>query len=218
VGAPVSRPEAEGARTGALSTTLAVAHRARPQGGEPRRKVTRARAALALFVIGATAGTALDAIHTHFGATAYVHPVALAMAWWTPLIFGASFVLGLGRPLLDRRPAPSWPRVGLGAAIFVLAYALTVAPLPWPVVAGLLIALFGVGWRVVDPSPVTLAIAAAGAVGGPAVESWMVAEGQIVHLHPVAFGVSGWLPALYLCAAVSLTSLAARLCATSPVS
>jgi len=56
----------------------------------------------ALFVLGAVMLSVFDMFHTHSGMTAYPHPVFLGMAWWTPLLFGAS--------------------LGFGGAIFVAGY------------------------------------------------------------------------------------------------
>jgi hypothetical protein len=131
------------------------------------------------------------------------------MAWWVPLLFGGAFGLGLLRPLLERAfgALRTPPRAGqaLGAlALFVLAYWLSVAPLDWRLVAALLAALFAVGWWTFDRSPVGLAIALAAFFCGPFVESVLVAAGTFQHLHPVVADVSGWLPSLYLNAAVAM--------------
>jgi hypothetical protein len=166
-----------------------------------------------LALLGATAGSALDAIHTHFGATAYSQPVLWRMAWWVPLIFAGAFAIGLSRPLLERllgrlRPAPTGSTTLLAFGIFIAAYWLSVAPLDWRLVAGLLSTIFVVTWTLWDRTLLGLAIAATAAIGGPLVEGDLVARGLFVHLHPVVIGVSGWLPFLYLCAAAALMTVA----------
>ena len=175
-----------------------------------------ARGAVVLALLGATLGAALDGLHTHFGKTAYAHPVVWLMAWWVPLLFAGAFTLGLARPLLERvlgaaGPMPS--RAGVAAAFgaFVLAYVVTVLPLSWPVVAAIVLVLFAVSWWLFDRSPAGLAVALVASVGGPAVESFLVGRGLFVHFQGLAFGVPGWLPCLYLVAGVALTTLAERL-------
>jgi hypothetical protein len=163
-----------------------------------------------LAALGATVGSALDAIHTHFGATAYSHPVVWGMAWWVPLVFGGAFTIGLARPLFDRGAGapPSRAAALLAFAFFTIGYWVSVAPLDWWIVALLLLAIFAVSWWLCDRTALGLGIAAAGAIGGPLVESALVARGAFAHLSPVFLGVSGWLPFLYLSAAVALTTLA----------
>jgi hypothetical protein len=175
-----------------------------------------ARGAVVLALLGATLGAALDGLHTHFGKTAYTHPVVWLMAWWVPLLFASAFTLGLARPLLERLlgaagPMPTARGTVAAFAAFVLAYVVSVAPLPWPAVAALLFVLFGVSWWLFDRSPAGLAVALAASLGGPAVESLLVARGCFVHYQVLAFGIPGWLPFLYLVAAVALTTLAKRL-------
>jgi hypothetical protein len=174
------------------------------------------RAALVLFLLGATVGVALDGIHTHFGATSYTHPVFWKAAWWVPPLFGGAFAIGILRPLLERllnrrTPTPP-PRVVLAAfACFVGAYFLTVAPLPWPAIAALLLGIFAVAWWTFDRTAIGLGICVAAAFGGPAVEAMLVSRGLFVHHQVLAFGVPGWLPFLYMVAGVALTILARAL-------
>jgi hypothetical protein len=84
----------------------------------------------------------------------------------------------------------------------------SVAPCDWRLVALVLAAIFAASWWLCDRTRLGLGIAAVGAIGGPLVESALVGRGAFVHLHPVFLGVSGWLPFLYLSAAVALTTLA----------
>lgn len=171
------------------------------------------RGFFALLLLGATVGAALDGIHTHFGATRYANPWILRMAWWVPLLFGSAFCIGLIAPLLERRrqsprARPSLAITALAVSLFVLAYFVSVAPFSWPVVTLLLVAIFGAGWWICDRSIVGLCIALAASIGGPLFELLLVQNGAFVHTQPAFFHVSGWLPALYLCAAVGLTTLA----------
>jgi hypothetical protein len=185
------------------------------------RPQTSPRWFLAFFVLlalGATLGTALDGIHTHFGATVYSHPLRFfRMAWWTPPVFGLAFTIGLARPLLDvalkrrtgvQKPPPRLLAVLNSLALFVVAYFTTVLPLPWPLVSLLLLLLYAVNFGLFDRSAIGLFIAVCAAFGGPLVEFLLVEAGTFVHVHPVFLDVSGWLPFLYLNSAVPLTLIA----------
>jgi hypothetical protein len=167
------------------------------------------RAFLTLFAVGATLGSALDAIHTHFGATAYTHPVLFRAAWWVPLLFGFAYPIGLLAPLVDRRPPRGKPIAAMGS--FVIAYWLSVLPAAWTTVAAILFVLFALSWWVLDRTVAGLVIALLAAIGGPAVESALVWAETFVHLQETAFRVPGWLPFLYLNAAVGLQCLARSL-------
>lgn len=169
------------------------------------------RGAAILFLLGATLGSGLDAIHTHCGATSYPEPIAFRMAVWTPLLFGGAFTIGLLRPLLDRsggRPRPPLRSAGLSMGLFAVAYFASVLPAPWWTVAAILGAIFVASYFLFDRSRVGLAIALGAAVGGPLVEFLLTQRGAFAHLKPTYLGLPGWLPFLYLCAAVGLTTLA----------
>jgi hypothetical protein len=185
----------------------------------PPRSLEPTRAVLPLLLLGATLGSALDAIHTHCGATEYPEPIFLRMAWWTPLLFGAAFAIGALRPWLDvilhLRPAPK-PRpfqLGVTWAAFISAYFSSVLLLPWPQVSALLTLYFVIAWLASGRDRPTLLIAIAAAFLGPAVEAILVWRQAFVHLQSTFFGVPGWLPFLYLNAAVALTTLARYLSA-----
>jgi hypothetical protein len=164
--------------------------------------------ALVLAGVGATLGSLLDAIHTHFGATAYTDPLALRAAWWVPLIFASAYATSVARPLLDKGPRPPLWKAALGMALFINAYALSVAPWPWPVRAAVIGGLFAAGFWVCDRTRAGLIVAAIAAVCGPLAEAMLVRAGTFVHHEVLALGVPGWLPFLYLTAAVGLGTLA----------
>lgn len=194
-----------------------------PSHNRPPRRSWH-RAAAFLFVLGATLGVALDAIHAHLGATVYTHPILWRLAWWTPLLFGSAFTIGLVRPLLDavaaRRggklsPPPPRSLVAVAMALFVVAYFTTVLPLAWPLVAGILGANFALGFWLCDRSRTGLGIALGAMIGGAAVESFLIACGTFSYVRPAYLGLAGWLPFLYLSAAVALTTLARRLVGAS---
>jgi hypothetical protein len=163
-----------------------------------------------LALTGATLGTLLDAIHTQSGATAYTHPVVASTAWWVPLLFAGAYSIGLIRPLLDAGPAPPTSRAVLALSLFVVAYGCSALPLAWPLTSGLLLALFAATYVLCDRTRVGLVVAILAAVLGPAFEGVLVHAGVFVHTRPVIAGVSGWLPFLYLTAAIALQALGKR--------
>jgi hypothetical protein len=174
------------------------------------------RGALGLAGLGATLGTALDGIHLHLGAIDYTRPVLLGYAWWVPLLFAGAFSIGLIGPALDRvvgriHPLPDRRAVALSLALFVASYFTSVIALPWPVIALLLTGMGAASWWCCDRSRVGLGIALGGGLGGLLVEGVLVHAGVFRHLHPVVLGVSGWLPFLYLSAAIALITIARRL-------
>lgn len=164
--------------------------------------------------VGATLGSALDGIHSHFGAVTYTSPVFAKAAWWVPLLFTGAYAAGIARPLLVREepPLPAW-KAALGMGLFVAAYWLTVAPWPWPVRCAVLAGLFVAGLAICDWTWAGLGLALAAAVAGPVVEIALIRAGTFVHHDAVALGIPAWLPFLYLTAAVGLGSLARWLAA-----
>lgn len=167
-----------------------------------------ARGAAGMLALGATVGSLLDGIHTFSGVTAYAHPVVLRTAWWVPLLFAGAYAIGLLRPLLDRGPSPSGRTVSIAFGLFALAYALSVLPLAWPLVAAVLTGIFFVSFVACDRTPLGLAIALLASVGGPLFEAALVRTEVFVHTRPALLGVSGWLPQLYLSAAIALQATA----------
>jgi hypothetical protein len=186
------------------------------QPSDSRPELRWRRGFFVLLILGATLGSALDGIHTHFGATAYTSPLWWRMAWWTPLLFGGAFAIGMLHPFVTHRfgaqhaqPAPPRPgQVALAFALFVLAYFLTVAPLSWPFICALLFGIFAAGFWLCDRTPIGLGIALTAAAFGPLVEWCLVSLGTFAHLRPLWLGLPGWLPFLYLTAAVAMMTLA----------
>jgi hypothetical protein len=166
------------------------------------------RPILMLAGVGATLGVLLDALHSHFGATAYTNPVFAKTAWWAPLLFAGAYTSGIVRPWLDRRPAlPTW-KPAVGMALFALAYALTVAPLDVSSRVALLVATFVTGFHFCDPSRACLIVALVGGFTGPFVETLLIRAGTFVHHEAHIAGVPVWLPVLYMNAGVGLGTLA----------
>lgn len=164
-----------------------------------------------MAALGATLGTALDGIHSHFGATRYARPVFWLAAWWVPPLFAGAFSIGLLRPLLRREPPPPWWHAAASMALFVVAYFASVLPWSWPAVSAVLLALFALSYGAFDRTVPGLLVCVGGAFGGPLVEWTLVSLGLFEHTHPAFLGVSGWLPCLYLVAGVGLQTLARRL-------
>ena len=163
------------------------------------------RVGIVLFLFGATVGSALDAIHTYSGTTAYPQPVAFRMAWWTPLLFGfAGLSTGLAYPIVERlrrRPIAkdaTLARVTGSFALFALLY-LASGFLPASNAVKLAVLLAGdvALFATVAKTREALALAACAAVIGPATEIVLVAQGAFRHLQPDVFGIPIWLPALY---------------------
>jgi hypothetical protein len=192
-------------RACSLSSSLREYVHCVPMNDRSRRLL---RGILVLAVLGATLGTALDAIHSHSGTTSYTRPFAYKAAWWVPLLFASAFAAAIARPLLDRGPRPATRQALLGMALFIAAYGLSAMPLPWEARAAILFAIFGVGWYTCDRSQVGLLVAYTAAVFGPTVEILLVRANAFIHHEPLVLGVPGWLPFLYLTAGPGLGTLA----------
>jgi hypothetical protein len=167
------------------------------------------RTTLILTGLGATLGSLLDGIHSHFGALSYTTPFLAQTAWWVPLLFAGAYATGAMRPLLgSREPAlPGW-KAALGMGLFILSYWLTVAPWPWLVRTAIISVLFVAGWAICDGTLLGVGIALLTAIIGPTVEITLVHAGTFVHHEVFALGIPGWLPFLYLTAALGLGGLA----------
>lgn len=181
------------------------------------------RAALLLFALGATLGTALDAVHVHTATTRYADPLVYEMAWFVPLLFGAAGVaVGLGRPVFERllrrdAPAPATPATPalLGAlTLFIAAYVLSgVLPASNSTKCAALGALAAASLALFDRTWLGLALAGTTAATGSAIEALQIQAGIFRYLDPDRWGVPCWLPCLYACAQVAIGNLGRRLVA-----
>lgn len=185
--------------------------------------------ALILFAIGATAGSALDAIHTHSGTTVYTAPIrwAFDMAWWTPLLFGlAGLSIGISYPLmkrlrnLDCAPVHAPSRVAVAFFAFVGLYFVSgFLPASNPVKLVVLVAGALALGATMARTKIAFALAAVAAVTGPVVEILLVSQNTFLHLQPDFAGIPMWLPALYASGAFAFAAvgnlLSARLDARS---
>ncbi|MFL5347661.1 MAG: hypothetical protein ACJ8AT_22975 [Hyalangium sp.] len=173
------------------------------------RRLLLERTTLILAGLGVTLGSALDGIHSHFGALSYTSPFMAQEAWWVPPLFAGAYAAGVLRPLLagEEPLLPGW-KVALGMGLFITAYWLTVAPWPWLVRSIILASIFAVGWWICDRTLLGVGIAVVTAIVGPTVEIILVHEGAFVHHEVLVFGIPGWLPFLYLTSAVGLGGLA----------
>jgi hypothetical protein len=169
-----------------------------------------ARAAL-LFGFGAVAGSALDALHTHSGTTAYARPGWYLMSAGTPLIFGlAGLSVGLSYPLAERLTGRracrrlTWAEATAGFAVFAGLYAAS-AYLPASGAVKLVVLLVGAAGLFAGLARTTLALVLAvlTAVLGPLVEALLVHTGFFAYREPELLGVAMWLPALYLCGSLA---------------
>lgn len=168
-----------------------------------------------LFVFGATVGSFLDAFHTHGGATLYPHPVFFAMAWWTPPLFGAAYVL-LALTYRQNEPRPRVPiptgRAALGFVFFAgLYFASGFLPPANGVKLAVLLLGAGLLFAFVDRSRAALVTGALSALLGPAFEVVLVRAGVFLHLQPDFLGIPMWLPALYLASGPGVGGLASLL-------
>ena len=91
---------------------------------------------------------------------------------------------------------------GVTWAAFISAYFSSVLPLAWGPISGLLSLYFVIGWLACGRDRPSLVIALLAALLGPAFEGLLVSQGAFVHLTDTHFGLPGWLPFLYLNAAV----------------
>lgn len=171
-----------------------------------------------LAFAGATLGTALDAVHVHTDTTRYTAPIAFGLAWWAPPLFAAAAVgIGLGRPMLDRMlhspaPAPRTGPVALAMLLFMGGYVVSsIGPGGSSGRAQALAAMALLGWLVCDGRIAGVVHAVTTAACGLLVEATLVRWGLFAHTRVDMLGVAGWLPALYLCAAVGVGTLGKRL-------
>src|SRR6266699_3883496 len=65
-------------------------------------QIVRGKMLLWLFLLGATLGTMLDALHVYSRVERYASPAFFGLAWWVPLLLGAAVVIIVySHPLVD---------------------------------------------------------------------------------------------------------------------
>jgi Protein of unknown function (DUF2878) len=174
-----------------------------------------ARRLAAAFALGATLGTALDAIHAYGDVETYPNQVLGRLDWFVPVEFGlAGVVSALAIPVLERlvgggpnRAWPVWERVrevpllaglyftsveanGANAALFAVA----------------LLVLLAVRLAFVSV-PGDWAFALVAAIAGPAVEAAIHAIGAFDYTEPDFLGIPLWLPALWAIGGLAIRRL-----------
>lgn len=172
------------------------------------------RTPLALAAIGATLGTALDALHVLSDTTRYAEPILFGIqAWWTPPLFaGAAVALGAGR-ILAAGDDP--PRTAPAMAVFVCAYVASAA-LDGLVRTIVVVALAAIACAC-DRGARAWAFAVWAAIFGTAAEIALVRLGAFAYTQHGALGVPDWLPFLYVTAAIGVGALARAMAARGPL-
>jgi uncharacterized protein DUF2878 len=164
------------------------------------------------FLLGATLGTALDAIHAYGDVESYPNDALDRLAWFVPLEFGlAGIAVAFTIPVLERvagegrpREWSAWERVRelpLLAGLYVTSVAAN-GPGNAAFLVGLLVLLavrltFGEvrgDW----------AFALVAGVVGPAAEAIIHATGAFDYTEPDFLGIPMWLPALWANAGLSI--------------
>lgn len=179
------------------------------------------RAILWLFLLGATLGTALDAIDVYSNVERYPPPTILGLAWWVPLLFGAAAVaIGYSHPMVDPLVHHSRSRhlvSSIGELTWLLlAYLISASAIASFAKAGLILIIYlnflviaGKSWQNVVLSLVT-------AITGTLVEMILVTAGAFKYTHPDIMGlVPYWLPFLYMCASLAVGDLGRSLLSTT---
>ena len=191
-----------------------------------RQLVEQVRAArgwpiLWLFLLGATLGTGLDALHVYSKIERYPMPTLFGLAWWVPLLFGAAAVaIGYSHPLVD--PLLHHRRfrrlsVSIGELTWVvLAYLVSASTLPSIAKVGLLTVIYLNFWVLAGRGWQNLLLSLVTAITGTLIEMILVAAGAFSYLHPDFVGVPYWLPGIYACASLAVGDLGRSLITPSP--
>ena len=163
-----------------------------------------------LFVLGATLGTALDAVHVHTGVERYPAPVLFGLAWWVPLLFGAAAVaIGYSHPMVDPLLHHDRPSHRLSSSFaeltwLLLAYLISASTLESLVKVGLLFLIYFNFWLLMGGGWQNLLLSLVTAITGALIEMILVASGAFSYLHPDILGVPYWLPFIYACASLAV--------------
>ena len=170
-----------------------------------------------LVLLGAGLLTALDAVHTHTGTTAYAQATAFGAAWWAPLLFGGAASIGgwlytrgharLGGP----RALASGGALARGLLAMSMLYAAS-GLLPASSETKLALLAFSglVLFRALDGSRAGAVLLAIGVVAGPLAEAGLIRLGLFHYRDPELLGVPIWLPALYACVTPVIGQVARR--------
>ena len=169
----------------------------------------RAWAAFWLFLLGATLGTALDALEVYSGVERYPRPMLFGVAWWVPLLFGAAAVaIGYSHPLISRTRPYRRLSSSIGELTWlVLAYLISASPLDSLARVGLIAIIYLNFWLLAGRSWQDLLLAFVTVVTGTLTEMILVNAGAFSYTHPDILGVPYWLPGLYACASLAVGDL-----------
>ncbi len=191
---------------------------------EPLLRRETDRRLAAAFLLGATLGTALDAIHAYGDVETYPNELFGRLAWFVPLEFGlAGVAVVLAIPVLERwageggpRAWTTWERLRelpLLGGLYVTSVA---ANGPDAALFGVaLLVLLGVRLAFVAV-PGDWAFALVAAVAGPAVEATIHALGAFDYTEPDFLGIPLWLPALWANGGLAIRRLFGPLAVPQP--
>jgi hypothetical protein len=168
------------------------------------------RVAIWLFLLGATLGTMLDALHVYAGVERYPMATFFGVAWWVPLLFGAAAAtIGYSHPLVDLLLGHRRPKRSLVSSLgeltwLILVYLLAGSILVSAAKVGILVVIFLNFWLLAGRSWQNLLLAIVTAVTGTLIEMILVTAGIFSYTHPDIFGIPYWLPCIYACASLAV--------------
>src|SRR6266581_7725546 len=181
----------------------------------------RTWAAFWLFLLGASLGTALDALEVYSGVERYPRPMFFGVAWWVPLLFGSAAVaIGYSHPLIDplihnlRRPRRLTTSIA-ELAWLLLAYVIAASPISSLAKTVLLTLIYFNFWLLTGRGWQNLLLSLVTAITGTLVEMTLVATGAFSYLQPDILGVPYWLPFIYACASLAVGDLGRSLMSSS---
>lgn len=178
---------------------------------------------------GAGLGPWLDNFHGQFGVLKYTFPQfwpsatnpLLRTSAFVPPLFGlAGIIIGSLYIILDRAfttsfaaRAPKLSKVSLGVALFSAQYALSgllvAMNIPLLAIHTILASTALLFWRIFDNTLAGAIVALMTAVGGPAIEVYLVNFLHLyIYLHADILGVDSWIPWVYMCGAPAVGNLA----------
>ena len=175
-------------------------------------QIVRGKMLLWLFLLGATLGTMLDALHVYSKVERYASPAFFGLAWWVPLLFGAAIVIIVySHPLVDpllhhRRHRPLLNSI-IALAWIPLAYLISASVFDTFTKTGLLLLIYINFWLLTRGGWQTIVLSLVTAITGTLIEMILVAAGAFSYLHPDLLGVPYWLPRMYACASLALGDL-----------